>query len=430
LWVHFKTCNMSKSNVLTFYPILEKRQLKNELYPVSLIVYFNKIKRRYRLKNIQLSVDDWKKMYTPNFKNNTTLGKIKEKIAEKLMEANAANEVLKLNNIDFSFGAFENEFFKKTPAISKNEMTFEQCTKSYIKDVIHHKSGKTLSIKSIIMYDTVLHSLDRYKKNLLLKDITSGFITKYEKYLSDNGKTLSTIGIYLRQIRAVMNYAVNKEVNLLDKDKYPFENYSIPSSEPNKRALNDSELKALINHIPISKQEETALDFWKFSYLGNGLNFNDIARLKYGNIKGGVISFEREKTKNKKKVHKEITIYLLPEIQAIINKHCNIKENENTYVFNILNENMLPIDQYKAIQQFIKTTNNYLKRISIELNFDFNLTTYFARHSYATKMRNSGVSVSFISNSLGHSSIATTENYLGKFPDQDIKNNANKLLDL
>jgi integrase len=192
--------------------------------------------------------------------------------------------------------------------------------------------------------------------------------------------------------------------------------------------LSDEEIKALIFYKTDSYQEQNAIDFFTFSYLGNGLNFCDIAGLKYSNVNGNSLNFYRTKTKNKKKYQKEISIFLLPEIKKIIEKYGKSDAKDTDYIFSILNDTMTPQEKYNAIQQFIKTTNKYLQRISKALKFDFDCTTYYARHSWATKMRNSGVSVSFISDGLGHSSIATTETYLSKFPAKDVKENASKLL--
>ena len=278
------------------------------------------------------------------------------------------------------------------------------------------------------MYETVINSVKKFKKNIEIKKITPEWLDNYKENLIKDKKSISTVSVYLRQIRAVVNYAISKKY--LSADKYPFANFEVPTSEPNKRALNDNEIKTLIYYKTESEQEQRAIDFWLFSYLGNGINFKDIALLKYSNIKGDYINFIREKTKNKRRIITEIKIYLLPEMKKIVKQYGNKKNNENDFVFPIVNSKMNPRVQYNEIAQFIKTTNKYLKRISSDLKFDFDCTTYYARHSFATKQKRSGVSIEHISESLGHSSITTTENYLKRFPDEDIKVNASKLLDL
>ena len=187
----------------------------------------------------------------------------------------------------------------------------------------------------------------------------------------------------------------------------------------------------MLEYSPQHLEEQKALDFWIFSYLGNGINFNDIAKLKYSNIKGEKLSFIRSKTRNKNRSHlKEISIFMLPKILEIINRWGNPKNTENEYIFPILNEAMTAMGQYNAIAQFIKNTNKYLKRVSVTLELDIPITTYFARHSFATRLKRAGASIEYISEGLGHSSIATTENYLSGFTDETIKKNANLLIDL
>jgi integrase/recombinase XerD len=56
------------------------------------------------------------------------------------------------------------------------------------------------------------------------------------------------------------------------------------------------------------------------------------------------------------------------------------------------------------------------------------LTTYFARHSYATILKNSGESIEFIKESLGHKTSKTTENYLSSF-DSDYRKKTSETLD-
>lgn len=418
---------MGKSNVISFYTMLEPRMIKKTgLFPVSLVVYFNGKKRRYRLGQ-NLSKEQWEKIISPKLKNNS-LKKIKDKIEEFKNNAYNKKDLLEEMKIPFSFDNFEKLYFQK---IINNEVdiSFEQCVLEYINEIeVNDNRKRQLSLKSKIMYKTVMNSFNKFKNNIEIKNITPKLLDEYRDALMKDGKSISTIGIYLRQIRAIINYAI--KMNYIKSDEYPFKDFEIPTSEPNKRALNDEEIKSIIYYKTENENEQKAIDFWTFSYLGNGLNFGDIARLKYSSIKGEIITFIRTKSKNKQKIVKEIDIYLLPQMKKIIEKYCVKKNNENSFVFPIINNTMTSAEQYKSIAQFIKTTNKYLERVSTALEFDYNFTTYYARHSWATKMRNSGVSISFISEGLGHSRISTTENYLGKFPAKDIKENANKLLDL
>ena len=74
----------------------------------------------------------------------------------------------------------------------------------------------------------------------------------------------------------------------------------------------------------------------------------------------------------------------------------------------------------QVIQQLTKTINKYMKRIAQKLEIQKDVTTYFARHSFATVLRNSGASMEFISEALGHSDMKTTKSYLAGFEAETI----------
>lgn len=160
------------------------------------------------------------------------------------------------------------------------------------------------------------------------------------------------------------------------------------------------------------------------------MNVKDIARLKYWNLNFKRISFVRAKTASATKANqKSIIVIRIPEINGIINKWGNRNTSSNDYVFPILSEHDTPEQEYAKIQQATKTINKYTKRIGKELGFELTLTTYTARHSFATVLKRSGAPVVFISESLGHSSLRTTESYLDTFEDDTKESYQRKLLD-
>jgi site-specific recombinase XerD len=113
----------------------------------------------------------------------------------------------------------------------------------------------------------------------------------------------------------------------------------------------------------------------------------------------------------------------------IIKRWGNVNKTGKEFIFPILNERMSPRDEHVTIAQFIKITNKYLKHVTDALEWGEKVTTYFARHSYATRLKRAGVPIAYISDSLGHVNIATTENYLSSFTDETVKSNAGFLLD-
>jgi len=146
------------------------------------------------------------------------------------------------------------------------------------------------------------------------------------------------------------------------------------------------------------------------------MNVSDIARLKFKNLTTKTITFIRQKIKKTSKENlKPIEVFITPEIQLIIDKYSNADKQPDNYVFPILTNGLTPEIQHKKIKFFTKLINKHIKQICKTIGIESNVSTYSARHSFATILQNSEVPISYISKSLGHNSIKTTESYLGSF---------------
>jgi integrase/recombinase XerD len=178
------------------------------------------------------------------------------------------------------------------------------------------------------------------------------------------------------------------------------------------------QIKQVFNYPVVPKTGlDKAKDFWIFSYLCNGINMNDIARLRWNNINTETIIFEREKTKRTKRASPVKIIALRNDrINAIIEKWSKKNPgNPNAFVFNVIEEYDDAKRVRTKIQQFIHVTNEWMKKIGEDLKFDLKLTTYVARHSFATILVRSGAPLALASQTLGHSNILTTQKYFAGF---------------
>ncbi len=239
----------------------------------------------------------------------------------------------------------------------------------------------------------------------------------------DQGRTYTTIGLYLRAIRVLINDA--KRYDVIKESQYPFGKgkYEIPTGFGRKLALTLPQIKSIVNYAgnPVTEKYR---DLWFFSYLCNGINFTDLIQLKYSNIQNGEISYFRAKTIRTSKVKKEIHAILTPEIEMIIEKWGNHTRKPDQYIFPYLNGKESQMEIRAKAQDIIHRTNDRLKEIGEDLKID-NLSTYSARHSFATVLKRSGANIAFISESLGHADQKTTENYLASFEQEErIKNAA------
>jgi integrase len=122
----------------------------------------------------------------------------------------------------------------------------------------------------------------------------------------------------------------------------------------------------------------------------------------------------RAKTEHTAKVKKEIAAIVSPEMKAIIDRWGNPDKKPGNHIFPFLTGKEDPTQETVVIADIVKRTNKKLKVIGEAIGVE-HLSTYSARHSFATVLKRSGSNIAFISESLGHADIKTTENYLDSF---------------
>jgi integrase len=267
--------------------------------------------------------------------------------------------------------------------------------------------------------------LEKYAGTKVTFDsITVDWLKKYEKSMLNEGKSYTTISMYIRSMRALFNEA--KNAGVIKEAQYPFGKgkYEIPTGKGRKMALTLQQIKQIISYTDGAEATEHYRDLWFFSYLCNGININDLLKLKYANIDGDEIHFYRSKTLHTSKEKKEIEALLTPEMKQIIEKWGNPEKKPNNFVFPFLTGNETPMEQKKRIQDITRRINKHVKKIGDKLGIP-NISTYTARHSFASVLKRSGANIAYISDSLGHSDLKTTENYLASFEKEErIKNAA------
>lgn len=282
-------------------------------------------------------------------------------------------------------------------------------------------------IGTAIGYKCSKNSIVKYvNKDLMFSDITLDWLRKYETHLIEEGKTRTTVKMYIECIRALMNQA--KQEKIITEGGYPFGKgkFEIKKGVGRKLALTLPQIKKVIDFPLVTDYEKRCRDLWFFSYLCNGVNFHDLLKLKYKNISGGEIYFIRHKTMRTTGIQKEVVATLLPEMNAIIKKWGNPSREKDDYIFPYLKPGMTAIEEKIMIQNVIRLTNKKMKAISDALKLE-TISTYTARHSFATVLKRSGANIAYISESLGHSDLRTTENYLSSFETEERKKNASLL---
>jgi len=397
-----------------------RRALKDGSFPVKLSVYYLGKKRHYKTP-FKLVEEDYKKIQGSNLRDQD-LKNTRNRIYKWLGDQEAI--VRKMDRFDFD--SFEAEFTRDEKN-TKTKFSLEQ-VQPFFEDYIQ-KLRVQERIKTAESYQSALNSLVQYRRYLKFQDITPEFLSSYEIWMLAKKKSKTTVGVYLRSLRTIYNLAMQRGV--VNYTQYPFKQYTIPAPRKSKRAFKDEQIKTLFNAKMDDEPYARALDIWRFSFLCNGINLKDIALLKWENISGDYLEFYRKKTENTKRENVlPIRAHLNRHAHAIINKWGNPSRDPVNYIFPILEPGLSTQEIENRIANLTRTTNKYLKRIGEQLGMPTKLTTYTARHSFATKLKNSEkVSLSFIMESLGHSSIKTTMDYLAGFEDDSIKKNHEVLME-
>lgn len=402
----------------TFQIVLDTRRIKKDnTYPVKLRLTYNRRSKYYNTGH----------SFSESVFNSMMGSKPRGLLKNNRIEINAiekrAKDIIEEIGNNFSFELFEKKF-QTNPS---NYQNIYIALNSYVTELEKEKR-----FSSANTYKFTAKAFKNFTKKEILhfNEITPKFLRQFQKFMLGNGKSITTVGIYLRNYRTIINKAINE--GIISKDLYPFGKgkYTIPRGKNPKKALAIGDIEKIYKYKPtFNNTKQFSKDIWIFSYLCNGMNIKDILNLKYKDIQNGYILFKRAKTINTSGTSKTIEIHITKEIGEILDTWGTKPKYLDNYVFPVLNNELSELEKYKIIINKTGVINKNMKNIAKELGIESSISTYTARHSFATILKRSGVNVSFISDALGHQSIKTTENYLAGFEDDAKKEIAKKLVD-
>ena len=272
-----------------------------------------------------------------------------------------------------------------------------------------------------------LKSFKKYKNNIYFEDINEQWLKGYKAFMTKGGNSATTSQMYLRNLRTIFNVAIKQ--GYISERHYPFKLFTIGTSAKSKSVLYADDLKKLWDYEGVTLRERRSKDYFFFLFLANGMNFKDCCYLKFKDIKGDILSFVREKTKNTNTVSdKQITVYIHDEIKNIIERWGNKPGNPDDYIFPILNGMKTAADKEKRRNKMQRQINDNLNIIGKKLGIEEKIILNLARHSFATHLKVSGTPTSFISDAMGHSNSKTTEHYLKSIPTEKSREISNSLL--
>lgn len=295
--------------------------------------------------------------------------------------------VLHLQGIELSFWkrGIQPTLALLRDAIKKNtpiNVTFTVFAKEYVKHSDRRKSTKDNLI-------TTINVLQEFRPGLDFKDITYTFLKDFESYLREKGNGVNTVAKHLRQLRTLVNEAINQ--GYIHADAYPFRKFKIKQEKGRHEFLTPDELRKLENLEVEDRKLRHVLDAFLFCcYVG--LRFSDFCQLAPENfirVNGKRwLHFKSIKTG----IELRLPLHLLFEGKAL-----GILERYNIEEFAILGCN--------------SDVNKYLAQIAEMARIKKHITYHTARHTCATLLIHQGVPITTVQKLLGHTSVKTTEIY-------------------
>ena len=367
------------------------KTLSNGEHPIMLRVIKDR-KAKYLSIHQSCSADLWDETENLPKKKHPLYTELVIAIDNKKIEANRL--LLNLSNSGKDISAEEIKG-KLKRAVVNPQSVFE-----YFDDIIK-RLEKTNRIGYAAVFKSTKNSISTFRKGkaLAFSDITPGFLARYEDCFYERGVSMNS---------ARKDGVIKEEFN-------PFKDISFSKFRrirTKKRAISKEEIKKLAKlKIKDNTRLINARNYFLFSFYNRGINFIDMAFLKWEDIKHDRLNYTRKKTKE------SFTIELLPPAKKILDHYKPLTfEGNNSFIFPILSHSYkTPQSINNRLDKMLRLVNADLKIIGRDAGISEKLTTYVARHSYATIMKQSGISTSVISEAMGHDSEKTTKIYLESF---------------
>lgn len=265
-------------------------------------------------------------------------------------------------------------------------------------------------------YMTTLNSFIRFRKgkDVLLEEVDSSLMMKYESFLKSTGICPNTTSYYMRNLRAIYNRAVEKDLTV---QRSPFKYVYTGIDKTVKRAIPLEEIRRL-RELDLTKSPSLAYarDIFMFSFYTRGMSFIDMAFLRKKDLQNGILSYRRQKT------GQQLFIKWEKPMQEIINRY---DTQGSPYLLPIIRDP--EADGRKQYKKTAHLVNLKLKKLVMQLGLSIPLTTYVARHAWASIAKSKNVALSVISEAMGHDSENTTRIYLASL-DTSLVDKANSLI--
>lgn len=290
-----------------------------------------------------------------------------------------------------------------------------QPTLALLRDAVHKKAPTTITfpafarsaINSSDKRDstkenllTTVGQLEQFRPGLDFADLTYTMLKDFETWLREQGKGVNTVAKHLRQLRTLINEAIND--GYMSADAYPFRKFKIKQEKPQKPFLTPDELRKLEALQLADQRQQHVLDAFLFCCY-TGLRYSDFRAMNTSNVvqinRSSWLCFTMQKT--------NITVRL-PLVLLFDGKAVQL------------------LDRYPSVEDFAKLpgnadTNKILADIGVKSKVKKHFTFHTARHTCATILVHQGVPITTVQKVLGHTSVKTTQIYSEVLADTIIR---------
>lgn len=369
--------------------------------------------------DVKLRTDQWD---GKNVINHPRAEILSEYIKNRVGLAEAAIFKFKLlNNIDkFTANQLKAVIETNGESTGKNEHNFVKYYRERIEAANKNntKTSYGAALKRMLVYDPELETKS-------FEDIDEAYIRKMDETWAKEGLTTNSRAVYMRNIRAVFNDAINDELTTA----YPFRKFSIKTTPTRKRNLSVEELRLLKNYHVQNEFQEKYRDIFMLCFYMRGINMVDLLALKKSNVRAGRINYVRAKT------GKFYSIKIEPEMERIIGRYRGTK-----YLLDVCDGAKNDAEFETMYVGFLQRMDRGLKKIGPYVRKGLggkkhitplfpNISQYWCRHTTATLMAELGYSNEIIACSLGHEFGVKTTNIYIEYNEKKVDEANRKLID-
>ena len=297
--------------------------------------------------------------------------------------------------------------------MNRNEVTLQKMFSIIIEELRENSRWGTAHI-----YQATSNAFSAFVNNqeLPLRKLNSAILKRFENHLRQRNCSWNTVSTYMRTLRAVYNRAVDRRI--APYVPHHFRYVYTGTRADKKRALEKEDMERLMKDIPKqlhsgNRELQRARGFFILMFLLRGMPFVDLAYLKKHDIDGNVLTYRRRKT------GRMLTVTLLPEAVKLIKQHMNT-DPASPYLFSLITSGEGTEAAYKEYQLALRNFNYQLMILKQVLGLTSEVSSYTARHTWATMAYYCEVHPGVISEAMGHSSITVTETYLKPFKNKKI----------